>query len=1434
MPVDRSVAREHAHWLALVETSGTFLSLPILMEAFAGGLDKRGDDEERELRRRLRLAYDEWSNNQAGHVPDPAIHTQWLRFVLEEVLEMHTDALLEDQQIPTSLAYEAKEHGETLRPNLVISSPFEKRPRLLVQLYPCGQSLEKPLPGKYWKASPAMRMMELLRNTEPQGTRLGLVTNGRSWMLVDAPKHETTGFYTWDAEIWLEEPLSLRSFSTLLSMQRFFNVPEDQTLEALLTKSTARQQEVTNQLGEQVRRAVEMLVQTLDRLDKDSQRTLLRSISETRLYEAALTVMMRLVFLLSAEERHLLLLGTPLYDQYYAVSTLQKLLREQADQHGEEVLGLRHDAWSRLLAVFRLVYGGVEYADLRLPAYGGHLFDPDRYPFLEGRPPGTRWRETPAQPLAIDNRTVLHLLEALQYLQVRLPGGGTEPRRLSFRGLDIEQIGHVYEGLLDHTARRASTTILGLQGTSDTEPEATLEELEDQAAKGEEALLAFLHELTGKSVNSLAKNLNAQSIDALGRVSGNVALGRVSGDAALGRISGGAALGRVFLNMQGLSQPERSNLMGACDNNQELFTRILPFSGLLRRDTFNNFVLVTPGSVYVTHGHDRRSTGTHYTPRSLTEPLVQHALDPLVYLGPAEGLPRDQWQLRSATDILALKICDFAMGSGAFLVQTCRYLAEKLVEAWENAEQALPKHGPRPRIIPTGQPSSGAPDEELLPLDGAERLAYARRLVAERCLYGVDKNPMAVEMAKLSLWLITLAKNKPFTFLDHALRCGDSLLGVNERQLRNWSMDAQPGEITQMVWMQDTVGRALSTALKLRRQIESLPEHDVRDIEQKERLLTEAEDAMQIVRLGADLLIAITLSDPKRRANLQDTLGNTYFLLAKAYEESHYAHFTTSGQAASREQFTALRTDVDTLLHSRRPFHWFLEFPEVFAHGGDEAGFAAIVGNPPFQGGQKITGVLGEDYREYLIEYLANGRRGSADLCAYFFLKATKLVRHEGMSALLATNTIAQGDTREVGLDQIIAHGWSIPRALPSRAWPGEASLEVAHIWLSHSKWAGSFVLNDMTVQSIGTLLVVPGKASGKPYALAENAHKSFQGSIVLGMGFVLEPTDAQALIEKDPRNKNVLFPYLNGEDLNSRPDQLPSRWIINFHDWPLEQAETYTNCMQIVKEKVKPERDKNNRQVYRDRWWHHAEKRPALYSTIADMERALVKAQTSKTWGWVFVPNRMVYDQKLVVFAFDDDANLAILQSTVHWVWAIQYGSTLRLDMSYAPSDCFETFPFPTNTDSLESIGERYYQHRQSIMLARQEGLTKTYNRFHNPDEHAPDIVELRELHREMDEAVARAYGWEDLRLEHAFHETKQGLRYTISEAARREVLDRLLLLNHERHAQEVAAGLVDANGKPLKGKVPSKKNGASKGRIVEATPIEPLEDGLEQGSLF
>ena len=172
-----------------------------------------------------------------------------------------------------------------------------------------------------------------------------------------------------------------------------------------------------------------------------------------------------------------------------------------------------------------------------------------------------------------------------------------------------------------------------------------------------------------------------------------------------------------------------------------------------------------------------------------------------------------------------------------------------------------------------------------------------------------------------------------------------------------------------------------------------MPENDVRDIEAKARLLAEAEEAMEVVKLGADLLIATALCDSKRQAILQDTMHVEYMVLVSAYEEARKQKFSETGKDDGRAAFKKLREEVDELLKGRRPFHWPLEFPEVFAVGlEEERGFAAIVSNPPFQGVGKITGSLGTDYREYVVEYLARGNRGQVDLCAYFFLRAGSLV----------------------------------------------------------------------------------------------------------------------------------------------------------------------------------------------------------------------------------------------------------------------------------------------------------------------------------------------------------------------------------------------------------------------------------------------------------
>lgn len=1350
-----TAARHHAEWLSLVETSGPFLSLPVLLKVFPQGLSAH-DPEHFAV---LKQAYAEWENNVGARRPDPGLHREWVRFVLRHTLALPDEVLVEGPAIPASLTAEIRTQGETLRPTMAVMDPpspsSPARARLLVQVVPASQDLEKQTAGSRWIASPATRMTELLRGT---GVPLGLVTNGEHWMLVSALRDTsgeaiTSGYASWYAALWTEEPITLRAFRDLLGCDRFFAVPEAETLEVLLRESAANQQEVTDQLGFQVRKAVEVLIQALDRIDRNVDRKLLEGVDEKTLYEAALTVMMRLVFLFSAEERDLLTAPGDAYDRHYAVTPLGARLRESADQHGEEILERRFDAWAHLLATFRVIYGGLEHDHLSMQARGGGLFNPDRYPFLEGRAARTSWQDTPARPLPIDNRTVLHLLEALQILRVKVPGGGpAEARRLSFRALGVEQIGHVYEKLLDHTAVRAHTVVLGLTGAKDQEPEILLADLEAKRSAGLDVLADWLQERTGRSKSALRKALD-QTVPL-----------------------------------------EDRRLEVACAGTPGLRERVAPYGGLLRTDSFGYPMVVHDHGVFVTTGTDRRTSGTHYTPPSLTEPLVQHALDPLLYQGMADGVPPTRDTLLDPNGILSLRVCDIACGSGAFLVQACRYLADRLVESWAREEERFPG---RVLTAPLGRPSAGAVHESPIPTDSEERRALARRIVAERCLYGVDKNPLAVEIAKLSLWLVTLAKDQAFTFLDHAIRSGDSLLGVTSReQVLKFHLD--PGRSQYPASYSAELDAVLAEATKLRSEIEAFTGEVIEDVQQKEKLLEQAGKATDDLRLVCDAIVAGNLAtaapgrlDADNRLNTRVSGLMTGSLADKELARERLLERT-------RE---LLDTDLPDGDPPRRPFHWLLEFPEVFgASEPEQRGFDAIVGNPPFQGGKRITGALGNVYRDLLVEAVARGRRGHADLAAYFFLRARDLLRSGGQFGLLSTNTIAQGDTREVGLDQLIEAGCTIPRAVPSRKWPGDASLEVAHVWVRRGAWAADFVLDDQPTLGISSFLTLPGAVKGMPYRLAANAGKSFIGSFVLGMGFVLEPEEAQALIIKDPRNRDVLFPYLNGEDLNSRPDQSPSRWVVNFRDWPAEAARQYPECWAIIEQRVRPERQRKNpegsyvlRNPLPDRYWQYADKRPALYSALEGAAHVLVTSRVSQFLAVARVPNKYVFNERLAVFV---QTPFSVLQSSFHERWMLTYGSTLETRPMYTPSDCFETFPFPASLVGLDPVGVRYHDYRESLMLARQEGLTKTYNRFHDPREVSADITRLRALHVEMDQAVAAAYGWTGLDLGHGFHDTKQGVRYTLSESARREVLARLLRLNHERHEAEVKAGLADEKG--------------------------------------
>jgi len=1311
------VAGVHADWLRLVEPNGPFLTLPVLRRVWPNGLDHLDADARAEVRRR-------WADL---HPDDPATVTAWVEWVLTDLLA-YGSRLRSGPQVPATLVHVVAEHGAVLRPDHVLDDGAGGA-RLLVTVHPPGTRLDARPAGDRWSATPVERLTILCRAT---GVELGLATDATAWTMVWAPKEGASGTATFSAELFSEEPALLDAFTSVLGARRFFAVAAPDRLEALLAESASAQAEVTGTLGRQVRQAVELLVAAMSRADRDRDGALLTGVDAHQVYEGAVAVLMRLVLLLYAEERGLLPLGDELYDRTLAASTLLDQLRATQADTGDEPLERSNTAWHRLLALFRAVHAGISHDRLRIPAYGSSLFDPDRFAFLEGRQTGDLWQGTAAEPIPVDDLTVLAMLSALQELRFA-EGGVTETRRLTYRALDVEQVGHVYEGLLDHSAvAAAERTAVGLVGKAGSEPEVDLDDVAGHAARGRDAFVEWLVETTGLSARRVERLLDTLP------------------DADSTRL-----------------------LRAACDNDEALTARLLPYARLLRPNLRGLPTVFPAGSMYVTQTGAKRDSGTAYTTKELADEVVEHALAPLVYSpGPAEGAEPADWKLRPSSELLDLKVCDPAVGSGAILVAACRYLADRLVEAW------------------TGE---GAPEVEG---DVAEVVIAARRAVADRCLYGVDRDPMAVEMAKLSLWLVTLSKERPFSFLDHALKPGDSLLGITDLdQLRALHLNPVVGRAKVGLSLKpDAVDEAVARAVDLRRRLESIPVVTVADAEEKARLNAEANAAVAGLKTIADLVVGCALrAELNGQPPPEDQIAASAPLVAAALDPDQPLELREMAmtQIASRAD-QALGAGRPSTAPRRNPLHWPLAFAEVFVASA-QPGFDAIIGNPPFLRGRSIGVQSGDNYRDHLVLRVASGVKGPADLIAYFFLRAATIASFPASIGLLATNTVAQGDTREVGLDQLCARGLRIVRAQRDVHWPGSATVVISKVWLRKGDWVGRSVLNGNAVPSITNSLESRQRVQGKPFPLGENRRLSFKGSEVLGMGFVVQPDVAQRLVDKDQRNRDVLFPYLSGEDLMTSPTLSPSRFVINFFDWPLEKAATYPDCLGIVRELVKPERDHNKRAARRDRWWHYGERASGLYAALAMQEWVIAFAFTSRTAIPARVPTGLVFTNGVVVITRQDESLFGLLSSGIHYWWAITWGSTLRTDLRYAPSDCFETFPQAPRDTGVESAGKALDQHRAPLMIRNDEGLTKIYNRVHSPDDHSPGIQELRDLHVALDFAVRDAYGWSDLDLDHGFWDTPQGRRFTLGPAARAEVLNRLLELNHQRYSEEVAAGLHD-----------------------------------------
>ena len=305
------------------------------------------------------------------------------------------------------------------------------------------------------------------------------------------------------------------------------------------------------------------------------------------------------------------------------------------------------------------------------------------------------------------------------------------------------------------------------------------------------------------------------------------------------------------------------------------------------------------------------------------------------------------------------------------------------------------------------------------------------------------------------------------------------------------------------------------------------------------------------------------------------------------------------------------------------------------------------------------------------------------------------------------------------------------------------------------------------------------------PVVLVENADMSFLGSKIYGQGFTLTPAERDELVRKNKKNGERIFPYIGGEEVNTSPTQDFDRYVISFGTMPLEEAENWPDLLKIVREKVKPERDKNKRENYKEYWWRFGEGRPGLHAAIAPLKRCLVNSRVTKHLVFAFQPADRIFSEQLYAYPFDDYAHFAALQSRIHEPWARLLSSSMRNDLRYASSDCFETFPFPppaalTMTSPLERTGKALYETRTAYMVRTQQGLTQTYNKLKDPACTDAPVIELRRLHDAMDRAVLDGYGWTDLVVPPYGTPVTAEDRRTL-ERFQDTVIDRLFALNDE-----------------------------------------------------
>ncbi|MBN1204829.1 MAG: hypothetical protein JXB05_07890 [Myxococcaceae bacterium] len=822
--------------------------------------------------------------------------------------------------------------------------------------------------------------------------KVGLLTNGRQFRLIHAGA-DYDAWCEWDTDLWFEEGKpglqveALRQLLRLEALKAPAKGEHSKLVEAILA-SRRGQAQLSAALGERVRQAVETLIrasaQVIDPLLQGEK----PRAAPADLYIAATRMVMRLVVVLFAEARELLPRDNPLYHGSYGLQGLREELDRAAGGRAER-LRTRSSAWPRLLGLFRLVAEGSGHEELLIPAYGGGLFEAGKADSTDAVSRALAALESANNVITDDTvRTVLEYLTRSPVKVRQGRGSALVMQPVDFSDLSSEYIGILYEGLLDFELRRVpdnDTFVFLNVGNEPALPMSRLEKMDERALKSLFEKLKAQPSADGGEVDEEENDDEDQeaapsqddesSSDSAPDPADVESDGHLAAKQRVSKWARRAVIAAGLVNARRGREPDAAEV----DSAQKQ---------LVRR------VLASGEWFLVRWGGTRKGAGTFYTRPQLAGPTARRTLQPLAYdvvkeakderTGLTEAM---KWAPKKPEEILALKVCDPAMGSGSFLVSSLRFLSQALMESLFHHGRIEPKGNDRTICRLADGVAAGHPKEELLPLpkddpEFQDQLrARLKRHIVEACIYGVDFDPVAVELARLAMWIETMDRNLPFEFLDHKLKLGNALIGCwfdrfQDYPLAAWEREGGDKAHNRFVhhyreqvgtrgkskgkpekkgdkWTHAIVQFAAEKIYpELSEQIRSQFQPSFSFGQEKSSATSVHDEA----RKAVEQMRRLAVHEVERRAELYKTRvrdNEAVKQVRRQFDAWCAVWFWPGDRIADAPRPMTLHTlpenvaaIVDEVAREHRFFHWEIEFPDVFTREG--SGFDAIVGNPPW------------------------------------------------------------------------------------------------------------------------------------------------------------------------------------------------------------------------------------------------------------------------------------------------------------------------------------------------------------------------------------------------------------------------------------------------------------------------------------------------------